>query len=288
MSTVLHISDTHFGTEQPVVVEALLRLARAQMPDLVVISGDITQRATRSQFMAARRFVDRLPGPKLVLAGNHDIPLFNVIARTLRPYRNYQRHFGAVLNPQFESADLLVVGVKTTRRYRHEDGEVSPSQIRRVAQRLCLAKSGQLRIVVTHQPVHVTRARDEKNVLHGAHEAVRSWARAGADLILGGHIHLPFAARLSDRYGDLPRELWTAQAGTAVSSRVRHEAPNSVNLIRHDVCNANEHYRIERWDYGATTHAANGEFVRVSVTPVDRPPLNRGQAEHKSRLQVDA
>jgi len=277
MSTVLHISDTHFGTEQPAVVEALLRLANAQMPDLVVLSGDVTQRATRSQFIAARRFVDRLPAPKLVLAGNHDIPLYNVVARTLTPYKNYQRQFGAALDPQFESADLLVVGIKTTRRYRHKNGEVSPDQIRHVAQRLLLAKSRQLRIVVTHQPVHVTRARDEKNLLHGARDAVRSWAKAGADLILSGHIHLPFAARLSDRYGDLARGLWIAQAGTAVSSRVRHEAPNSVNLIRHESGSANEHYRIERWDYAAaSTRTAHGEFVCVNVTSVDRQPCKVG------------
>ena len=87
MSVLLQISDPHFGTEQAPVVDALLTLAHAQRPDLVVLSGDITQRARRAQFAAARRFVERLaPSALLAIPGNHDIPLFNPVARLLWPY----------------------------------------------------------------------------------------------------------------------------------------------------------------------------------------------------------
>jgi 3',5'-cyclic AMP phosphodiesterase CpdA len=271
MSRVLHVADPHFGTEQPAVVEALLRLVRAYPPHLVVLSGDITQRARRRQFRAARTFVEQLGVPaRLVLPGNHDIPLFNMFARLFAPYANYQRVFGATLEPACASADLLVLGVNTTRPSRHKDGEVSASQIARVSQRLRGASPRQLRMVVTHQPVHVTRPVDETNVLHGHREAVYAWADAGVDLILGGHIHLPYVRPLRERFADLPRNVWAVQAGTAVSSRVRDGIPNSVNLICYVGTERPRRCVIERWDHDA----GRQHFVRVDCTelPLDPPP----------------
>jgi len=273
MSLLLQVSDTHFGTEQPSVVEALLRLVHVQPPDLVVLSGDITQRARRSQFRAAQTFVARLAVPTtLVLPGNHDIPLFNVVARLLAPYANYQRVFGMALEPEFESADLLVIGVNTTRPSRHKDGEVSASQVARVCRRLRRAHDGQLRVVVTHQPVHVTRPEDEPNVLHGHREAVGAWASAGADLLLGGHIHLPYVRPLRERFRDLPRSVWAVQAGTAVSSRVRDGIPNSVNLIRYTCAERPRRCVVERWDHDAPVQ----RFTLVDQTEIR---LQRGSGQ---------
>jgi 3',5'-cyclic AMP phosphodiesterase CpdA len=254
MSVVLQVSDTHFGTEQPLVVEALLRLVREQCPTLVVLSGDITQRARWRQFQAARAFTARVAvAHTLVLPGNHDIPLLNLGARLLAPYANYQRAFGPELEPEFASADLLVLGVNTTRPSRHKDGEVSIRQITRVRDRLRQAHAAQLRLVVTHQPVHVTRPEDETNVLHGHRQAVYAWAGAGVDLILGGHIHLPYVRPLRERFSDLPRPVWVVQAGTAISSRVRDGIPNSVNLIRYTRTEHPQRCVIERWDHEAPT-----------------------------------
>ncbi|MFM0325018.1 metallophosphoesterase family protein [Caballeronia glebae] len=259
MTLLLQISDTHFGTERAPVVAALLRLADALSPDLVVLSGDVTQRARKRQFASARAFVDALGAtPTLVVPGNHDIPLFNVFARLCYPYANHQRAFGADLEPAFESPELLVLGVNTTRPYRHKDGEVSMQQVRRVAARLEAASATQLRVVVTHQPVAVTRAQDERNLLHGRERAVQRWARAGADLILGGHIHLPYVLPLHDTFAGLTRRMWAVQAGTALSSRTRGTIDNSVNVIRHDATGGDcvaRHTTVERWDYSETSEA---------------------------------
>lgn len=257
MSRLLHISDTHFGTEQPQVVEALLALAALQRPDRVVLSGDITQRACRAQFRAAAGFVRRLERPLLALPGNHDVPLLNLPARLFRPYAGYRRCFGRELEPEHETDDLLVIGVNTTRRYRHKDGAVSARQIERVCRRLARAARAQLRIVVTHQPLLVTQPRDEHNLLHGHSEALRAWTEAGVDLMLGGHIHLPYVRPASERCPGLSRRAWVVQAGTAVSRRVRQEAPNSVNLILHDSA-APERCEVQRWDFDA----ASGAFVQ--------------------------
>ncbi len=259
MTVLLHVSDPHFGTETIDTVEALFDLSGDLNPDLVILSGDVTQRARRPQFAAARSFLSRLKAPSLVIPGNHDIPLFNVVARAVSPYSGFIRAFGPQLSPVWSSPEALVIGVRTTRRWRHKNGEVSRRQIDAVARRLADAKERQLRIVVVHQPVHVITAKDHVNLLRGHENAVAVWSSAGADLILGGHIHLPYVRPLRDGRPRLARDCWVVQAGTAVSSRVRGNVPNSVNVIRFDSAAASLSCIVERWDCPLNT----GRFVQV-------------------------
>jgi 3',5'-cyclic AMP phosphodiesterase CpdA len=271
MTVLLQVSDPHFGTEREPVVAALERFSGELRPDVLILSGDITQRATHRQFRAARSFVDRLHVPTVMaIPGNHDIPLFNVGARLFSPYGHYQRAFGRELEPQFEDDDALVLALNTTRWYRHADGEVSVAQIERVARRLEQARPAQCRIVVVHQPVAVTLEQDRENLLHGREAAVRRWSAAGADLVLGGHIHLPFVLALHETWPNLSRPVWAVQAGTAVSERVRRGADNSVNVIRVGAAAraADESVRteppccvVERWDHITATQ----RFERVST-----------------------
>lgn len=260
MSLLLQISDTHFGTEQAPVVEALATLVRLQLPDLLVLSGDITQRATPAQFRAARAFTDRLCVPVLAVAGNHDIPLFDLWTRLRRPYARYTAAFGADLEPVHCSPDLLVVCVNTTRAWRHKHGEIAGLQVDRVARLLEGAESAQLRVVVVHQPVAVTRAEDLPNRLRGHAAALDRWAAAGADLVMGGHIHLPYVMALHG----LARPMWAVQAGTAVSSRVRKGVRNSVNLLRWGAPTPQGRCLIEQWDFSAADRA----FVCAGITEV--------------------
>ncbi len=258
MTVLLQISDTHFGTEQPAVVDALVALAAQQRPGLVVLSGDITQRARPAQFRAARAFLDRLGAPVLAIPGNHDIALFDLWSRFTRPYARYTAVFGDELEPVHETPELLVLGVNTTRRWRHQHGEVSAAQVERVARRLAAADARQLRVVVVHQPAAVTLPGDERDRLRGHAAASRAWAAAGADVLMGGHIHLPFVLPLPG----LARRLCVVQAGTAVSSRVRPEAPNSVNVLHWQPAATAPVCHVERWDY---THG-DGAFRRVETT----------------------
>jgi len=246
LSLVVQISDPHFGTERPDVVAALHEAIVSLRPGLVILSGDLTQRARRSQFAAARRFVDGYALPTLVIPGNHDVPLFNLFARAFDPFGNYRRAFGRDLEPVFEDAEVLAIGVNTVRPARHKNGEVSDAQIERVSTRLRCASGSQLRIVVTHQPVHVIREKDVRNLLINRERAVAAWAEAGADLVLGGHIHLPYVRPLGSETQKLARLLWSVQAGTAVSKRIREGISNSFHAIRRD--SAGE-CTVEQWDY---------------------------------------
>lgn len=246
---LLHLSDPHFGTEVPTACEAVIELAREQRPEVLILSGDITQRARRRQFDAARTFVERLGiGAHLVIPGNHDIPLFNLWQRATDPYAGFRRSFGDIADREVANEHLLAIAVRSTRRWRHKHGQVSDAQIEAVSRRLAAATRQQLRVVVVHQPMDVPRRAEEHNLLRNAGPAARAWAAAGADLVLGGHIHLPYVLPMSRRYSGMRRELWCVQAGTALSARVRREAPHSLNLIEYEPTRETLACRVQRWD----------------------------------------
>lgn len=246
-TSLLQISDPHFGTERPAVVEALLAFAHDARPELVVLSGDITQRARAGQFATARRFVEQLPAPVLAIPGNHDIPLWNLFARFGHPYDGHRRAFGDDLEPTWNSEALRVLCVNTTRPHRHKHGEVSMPQMERVAAQLAAARPKQLRVVVVHQPVAALVESDRGNLLRGHDIAVQRWADAGADIVMGGHVHLPYVLPLHGA----KRPLWAVQAGTAVSRRTRDGVPNSVNRLAWNGITC----AVERWDHDGRAFA---------------------------------
>lgn len=261
MRLILHLSDTHFGTERPAVAQALMRLTQRERPDIAVLSGDITQRARRAQFAAASQFVQALGVPVVItLPGNHDIPLDNVLVRLFRPYARYLEAFDGPLSRVYRGPSEFIVALNTTRWYRHVNGTVSRRQLQWSCDELRAAPPGRLKLVAMHHPVYVPRASEEHNLLRGYREAVAQWAAAGADLILGGHIHLPSIAPLAAPLA-LARSVWSVQAGTAVSTRVRWEAPNSVNLLRYDPLAAPGECRAEKWDFSAE----RDEFVKAET-----------------------
>lgn len=267
---LLQVSDPHFGTERPEVVAGLLRLAHTLVPDVLLMSGDLTQRARRTQFAAARAFAEdalrRPPGGAegvlLALPGNHDIPLFNLLGRALRPYAGFSDAFGPDRAPCWQDGAVQITTVDTTRPWRHIDGDISADQIDAVARRLRKATPRQVRVVACHHPLAVPGPGEAKNLVRNHEAALRHWADAGADLVLGGHIHLPTVLPMHERMPGLARRLWVVQAGTAVSHRTRHEAGNSVNVLRVPEAGAEvgegagteatlRRCVVERWDWNA-------------------------------------
>lgn len=258
MTTILHLSDPHFGTDVPDVAKALRDLVSTLSPELLILSGDITQRARASQFAAAAKFVRELSVPHLVsVPGNHDIPLFDVARRLFAPYARYRNHFGDDLEPSFHAPDCLVVSVNSTRPHRHVNGEISGEQCERVAQQLRGAVANQLRLVVLHHPVATPRHSEQVNVAHGSEMAIRIWSEAGADLVLAGHIHLPFVLPIHE-VAQLAKPLWALNAGTALSTRTRHDAGNSVNVIQ-TIAEEPRSCVVEHWTFQSTKHSFQRE-----------------------------
>jgi 3',5'-cyclic AMP phosphodiesterase CpdA len=265
MTTLLQISDTHFGTEQQPVMDALEAHVREHGADLLVLSGDVTQRARRMQFAAARHYVRKLErhgiGATLMIPGNHDIPLYNVASRFLSPYANYRRHFGSDLEPVYEDEQALVIGLNTTAPKRHKDGLVNAEQVRSVCERLAASDPAKIRIVVAHQPFGAMLPDDLSSLQHGALEALTAWAEAGLDIVMGGHIHLPYVLPLRRQYPELAREIWTVQAGTTLSTRLRGRSPNSFNRLRLQASQSKQ-VAVERWDF------VDNRFVLAATFPL--------------------
>src|SRR5437763_2204567 len=137
MRTIAHISDVHFATENPAVVEGLLSDLKTIGPHLVAVSGDLTQRALRSEFAAARAFLERIPFPHVIVPGNHDIPLYDVGRRFLRPLHRYRRFITADLSPSYHDDEIAAVGVNTARSATWKNGRISLAQISALRTLLC-------------------------------------------------------------------------------------------------------------------------------------------------------
>jgi 3',5'-cyclic AMP phosphodiesterase CpdA len=241
MRRIAHLSDLHFGAHDPAIVEALVAALAALAPDVVVISGDLTQRARREQFRAADAFLRRIEAdgrPLVLVPGNHDIPLYDVARRFLSPLRRWQRYIANGRRECCFNDECAIVGLNTARSLTFKDGRLSVSQINGLAQSFARAPPEAMRILVTHHPLvplkGQARERPESEVGR-ASLALTAIRAARVRVLLAGHMHHAGVERgppdIAQPSAD-PRIL-VIQAGTATSWR-RRGAANSFNLLRID------------------------------------------------------
>ena len=256
MRTVVHISDLHFGRVEPALLEPLRRAIVDARPDVVVVSGDLTQRARSAQFRDARDYLATLPGPQIVVPGNHDVPLYDVARRFLSPLTRFRRYITDVEMPTFVDDEIAVVGVNTARSLTFKGGRINVDQVREIAWCFEGLPERVTRIVVTHHPFDVPEDGDEADVLGRAPMAMAEFAKAEVDVFLSGHLHRSNIGTTAHRYRIAGFEALVVQAGTATSTRERDEA-NAFNVLR--IGETELGVQTWRWSAAQQAFAVEGE-----------------------------
>lgn len=235
MRTILHISDVHFGPPHlPRVAEGVHELAAKARPDLVVVSGDLTQRAKPAQFRAARGFVDRFEAPTLVVPGNHDVPMYRAWERLLDPFGAYRRHFSSELEPVFRDDELLVVGVNTAFQWTIDHGRVTRRHLDQAVERFRAEGEERAKVLVAHHHFIPPPRFERQRVLRNADRAIEVFSGVGVDLILSGHKHQSYIANSEEFYPSGRPPVVIVHSGTTTSSRGRgaEKAKNTCNWVR--------------------------------------------------------
>lgn len=242
MARIAHLSDIHFGAHDPKIVAATEAWLQKRQPDLVIISGDFTQRARVSQFQEAAAYVNRMraAGHKLLMVpGNHDVPLYDVVTRFAAPLRRYKRHISNDLCPWFENDEVAVLGINTARSLTIKDGRINCEQIAMMKERFSSVDARKTRILVTHHPLFAMPIGEggELSEAVGRHDdAVKGACEAGVHVALAGHFHRTYA-EAARKMAEKAGSAIVIQAGTATSTRLRNAEPQSFNWLhveRHD------------------------------------------------------
>jgi len=229
MPVVVHLSDIHFGAHRPDLVDSLLSDILSVGPDLTVLSGDLTQRARRSQFEQARLFIDRLPATLLTVVGNHDLPLINLPRRFLSDTRRYEHYITRDLDPVVVLPGVVAVGLDTMRAWRWKAGHVSRRQVAIVRTAFGNVPQGVWRLVVTHHPVLPSHL----SGLIGRDLLVDACAESDVAILLSGHTHTPSAHVVDLDAPGVRRQELALVAGTAISRRTRG-AGNAYEVLHLD------------------------------------------------------
>jgi 3',5'-cyclic AMP phosphodiesterase CpdA len=261
MTRLLHLSDLHFGAHDSRLVDAVERRADELKPDLVVISGDFTQRARTEQFREACEFLGRLRDhghEVLGVPGNHDVPLYDVLRRFMSPLARYRRFIDGTLCPFVELPGVAVLGINTARSLTFKEGRINRQQVDFIRETFSRTPPEAMRVLVTHHPLFALKVGNDAGRAIGRQElALDAIEEAGVDMLLAGHNHHASSQEASDLVTRAGGAL-VIQAGTATSTRVR-EQEQSFNVI--DIVRRTVAITVEAWK--------GGEFVAWDVQRYD-------------------
>ena len=287
MTRIAHISDIHFGKiSHPTIVEALVRDINESIVDLVVVSGDLTQRAFGHQFRAARRMLEAFDAPTLVVPGNHDVfPWWRLGSRLFDPLRRYKRLITADLAPRLElggpeaevrpetssdkiqpAAHVVVQGINSAFGWTIQGGRITKKELSQIREGFSDVPKGVFRVLVVHHHLAELELLGDHDLSKGAHDAFRTAHEMEVDLILSGHLHISHVAHVSIHEGAKP--IIVATSGTSTSSRGRGEdaAANYFNII--EIKNSTVQITEKRFDSGSGCFAEHHthEIARWTIS----------------------
>lgn len=260
MKTIAHISDLHFGTVIPEIADDLADTLDRISPDLVVVSGDLTQRARHWQYRAARAYLDKIPVKKIIVPGNHDVPLYNVLARLFWPLRNYRRYITTDFYPFYQDDEMAVQGINTARSLTWKSGRISISQMETAYEKLIRIPDSIFKVLVTHHPFLPPPSKSRMKLVGRAGKALRLLKDCNLDILLAGHFHMSYTGGSHSVYTTPQRAILVIQAGTATSSRTRNHEKNAFNVIqvhKHEV-----RIRVYTWN-GAAFKESKSEIYTL-------------------------
>ncbi len=260
MKSIAHLSDLHFGRCDPRIAEQLLLDLDAVAPSMVAVSGDLTQRARRAEFAAARDFLERIAPPKVVVPGNHDLPLFNLTKRILEPLQRFRSYIESDSLPVLRDGELAVLGVNTARRSLWKDGRISERQLDHLRRACAALPADCFKVLVTHHPFAPSPHDPRRRTIGRRDQALAALAGCGVELLLTGHLHHGFATDAGAGLSEEIPSILIAQAGTAISTRRRGET-NAYNVIRIEP--ERVEIEIRRWTGSRFAAAETTSYVRA-------------------------
>lgn len=230
MRSIAHISDLHFGYNDPLLARKLCETLNVIRPDILVISGDMVEHATAEEFAKARDFLKQLPGPQIVVPGNHDLPFYNLWRRWTEGLKNYCRFITENLEPILVDDEVAIIGANSAHLVPVKGGRITQAQLKALVDQFSRFSSSLVRILVTHHPFDLPEPSNPHLLIGHSRQAVTRLAPV-VDLLLAGHVHLSSSGSTSTRYKLKGEAMVFVQAGTAMSDRNKGEA-NSFNVLQ--------------------------------------------------------
>lgn len=277
--TLMHISDLHAGRPfNPDIAVQVACEAHDIQPDLLVISGDFVQRADFvHQWQVITTFLKKLPEPRLVIPGNHDVPLFHLFDRLFRPLRRYKRYISSDINPVFERPGLVVVGGNTAYGWTVDGGYVTPRQCATLERIFTQYADDVCKVAVLHHHVLNPPGCEGRNKIRNADEVVKLFDRCNVELLLCGHIHVSYVGTTLDVRSDIQQGTIICQSGTTTSRRGkgREQGKNSYNLIEIEDSSIRIEQRVYLEEVQRFTPVSEHIFPRRATGPYMVPPEER-------------